>query len=97
MTYPALTKPAPEQMRVRPNLADVDRAREGFTWDAIARELGWLPGGDLNKAQLCVDRHADGPLAEKLALIWEGKNGEEERYTFGQRRTGSRMRWRSSA
>ncbi|MSQ13445.1 MAG: acetate--CoA ligase [Dehalococcoidia bacterium] len=82
MTYPVLPKPASDQMRVRPHIADIDLARQGFTWDAVAKELGWLPGGDLNKAYLCIDRHANGPLASKLAMIWEGKGGEEERYTF---------------
>ncbi|MCL4371248.1 MAG: acetate--CoA ligase [Chloroflexi bacterium] len=55
---------------------------DGSIWQALQEELSWLPGGFLNKAHECIDRHALGPLAGKTALIWEGKNGEIETYSF---------------
>ncbi|MSQ12046.1 MAG: acetate--CoA ligase [Dehalococcoidia bacterium] len=70
-------------MRVHPHLPNVDEARRAFSWDSVARELAWLPGGALNMAHECIDRHVL-PGKDKLALIWEGKSGEEERYTFAQ-------------
>ena len=86
MQYPVLSKPSPDQMGVLPNLPDVDGARAGFRWEEMYRELDWLPDGGLNKAHECIDRHANGVRAGKLAMIWLGKNGEEERYTFAQLR-----------
>ena len=35
-------------------------------------------------AHEAIDRHADGPRKDKTAMIWEGKDGGRERYTFGQ-------------
>ena len=89
MEYPAIAKPAVDQMPVRPNLVDVEAAREGFRWESVYDELDWLPGGHLNKAHECIDRHCQGTRADKAALIWEGKNGEEESYTFAELRDRS--------
>jgi acetyl-CoA synthetase len=36
----------------------------------------WFVGGQLNAAYNCVDRHCDGPLKNKAALIWEGEPGD---------------------
>lgn len=66
-----------------PNL-DYDRVRLSFGWGDIHSELDWLPGGSLNAAHEAVDRHADGPNADKVALHWVGENGEREDYTFAQ-------------
>lgn len=46
-------------------------------------ELDWLPGGGLNIAHEIVDRHADDPGRDEIALVWEGELGEREEYTFG--------------
>ena len=89
MVYPTIDKPAPERMAVTPNLPDLEATRAGFRWEDMYGELDWLPGGFLNKAHECIDRHAEGPRGEKTALIWVGKNGEEERYTFAELRDGS--------
>ncbi len=82
MDYQVVNKPGVSQMKVMPNLTDYDEFCSTFTWDAIYSELDWLPDGGLNKAHECIDRHANGASASKVAMIWEGKNGEEESYTF---------------
>ena len=46
--------------------------------------MAWLPGGALNMAHEAIDRHTRGRLARKIALIWLGRNGEREEYTFAQ-------------
>ena len=33
----------------------------------------WFTGGKLNLSYNCVDRHAKGPRADKVALLWEGE------------------------
>ena len=35
----------------------------------------WFPGGRLNAATLCAHRHANGPDAGKLAVVYEGDSG----------------------
>ena len=89
MEYPVIAKPPVDQMPVRPNLPDVEAAREGFRWESVYEELDWLPGGYLNKAHECIDRHCEAGRGDKVALIWEGKNGEEESYTFAEFRDRS--------
>jgi acetyl-CoA synthetase len=42
----------------------------------------WFLGGKLNVAANCVDRHAEGPRADKPALIWVGEPGDERTITF---------------
>ncbi|MBI2935738.1 MAG: acetate--CoA ligase [Chloroflexi bacterium] len=73
-----------EALRVRPNLFDYEQMRREFRWQDMYRELDWLPGGALNKAHEAIDRHANGPRRDKAAMLWEGRNGEQETYTFGQ-------------
>ena len=43
----------------------------------------WFSGGKLNVAHNVVDRHADTPIRDKVALIWVGENEEVERHTYG--------------
>jgi acetyl-CoA synthetase len=81
-SFPTIHKDL-SKLKVQPNL-DYDTVRGNFDWQEMYDELDWLPGGGLNKAHEAIDRHANGPNRDKLAMIWEGKNGEKETYTFGQ-------------
>jgi len=82
-SFPTIRKPDIEEMKVAPNL-DYDKVRGNFDWNEMYGELDWLPGGGLNMAYEAIDRHANGRNRDKLAMIWEGKNGEKEQYTFGR-------------
>ncbi len=84
MEYTPIPKAAPDQMAVRPNLADYGATRESFSWDRVRDELDGLPGGKLNIAYECLDRHLKTGRRDKIAMLWEGKNGETETYTFEQ-------------
>jgi len=44
----------------------------------------WYPGGELNIAHNTVDRHAalDSPTRNRVALIWEGEDGEVREVTY---------------
>jgi acetyl-CoA synthetase len=56
-----------------PNMPDYDRARAEFSWGAARARLAGLPGGGLNIAYEAVDRQADGPLADAVALRFLSK------------------------
>jgi acetyl-CoA synthetase len=72
----------------------VDRLR--LHWDApweriLDLERGkpfarWFPGGRLNAAANCLDRWIDRGLGGAEALVWEGEDGAERRYTFRELR-----------
>ena len=42
----------------------------------------WFDGGKTNVSFNCLDRHLDGPNADKCALIWEGEPGDQRRFTY---------------
>ena len=49
---------------------------------AVYERLDWLPDGGLNIAHEAIERHATGACADDVALVWMGRNGEREEYTF---------------
>ena len=65
-----------EQFRVAPNLLDYREERARFTWAGARQRLDGLPGGrGLNIAHEAVDRHASGPLRDRVAIRWRGRHG----------------------
>jgi len=42
----------------------------------------WFEGGTTNLSFNCLDRHLDGPRADKTALIWEGEPGDARSFTY---------------
>ncbi len=67
---------------VSPNLRDDPAFRASFTWDRVRAELEALPGGGLNIAHECVDRHArDHP--QRVAVRWRGRQGTRVDLTYG--------------
>ena len=73
-----------DEFLVKPNLIDYAREYQEFSWDNIANEFDGLPSGGLNIAHEAIDRHANGILADKTALLWLGQNGERKTYSFSQ-------------
>ncbi len=74
-----------QKLAVPPNLQDYDATSKGYSWEkATKEELSYFPDGTLNIAYNCIDRHADGPLKDKAALLFEGAKGEKETYTYAQ-------------
>jgi len=60
------------------------KARE-FTWDTQGRTIQhtWYADGELNVSYNCLDRHLDGPRADKPALVWQGEPEEDiQSYTY---------------
>ena len=72
-------------MPVRPNLVDYDAVCANFSWASVRAELEGLPnGGGLNIAFEAVDRHANGPLSERVAIRWLGKDATITDLTFAE-------------
>jgi len=42
----------------------------------------WFVGGKLNASANCLDRHLDGPLRNKAAIVWEGEPGDRRVLTY---------------
>ncbi|HRD65510.1 MAG TPA: acetate--CoA ligase [Candidatus Competibacter sp.] len=67
-----------------PNLIDYAAARASFSWEAARAELERLPGTGLNIAYEATDRHVYAGRGEIVALIWLGKNGERQTFTYAE-------------
>ena len=83
MEYKLIQK-SPDKWRVPPNLLDYEKTYQGFSWEQIDQEFDHLPDGKgLNLAHEAVDRHANGPKKDQLALRWLGAKGEVRDFTYG--------------
>ncbi|MBS2027650.1 MAG: acetate--CoA ligase [Deltaproteobacteria bacterium] len=81
MAWKTIEKPGP--WPTSPNLVDYPAVRRSFSWEQARHELGGLPAGrGLNIAFEAVDRHASGPRADHMALVWLGKDGTKKEITF---------------
>ena len=75
---------------VVPNVVDYEATRATFSWEAARAELTGLPGGrGLNIAHEAVDRHAAGPLADKVAFRWIERDGRRRDATYGELRAAT--------
>ena len=82
MDYEIIKKDGINQMPVQPNLVDYFKTRQTFQWEDIRKELDGFENDGINIAYEAVDRHVKTPLKDKIALYWEGSDGESEKYTF---------------
>jgi acetyl-CoA synthetase len=69
---------------VTPNLHDYQTTRSQYSWDREAAELAGLPDGKgLNIAYEAIDRHAEGPLRETVAIRWIRKDRSIQDFSYG--------------
>jgi acetyl-CoA synthetase len=71
-----------------PHLLDYERTRRTFRWEDVrAAELDGLPHGrGLNIAHEAVDRHAQGPAADRVAFRWIGIDDRVRELTYKELR-----------
>ncbi len=79
-TYEEISKDV-SALKATPNLLDWAGQRQSWDWDAMWNELD-TPDGLVNLAHECIDRHANGERADKLAMIWQSAGGDVENYTY---------------
>ncbi len=73
-----------EELKVRPHLIEYEKTYKEFQWEEVASQFEGLPSGGLNIAHEAIDRHANGALAQKTALVWLGEDGQRREFTFKQ-------------
>ncbi|MGE4418890.1 MAG: acetate--CoA ligase [Sulfurimonas sp.] len=69
---------------VIPNLQNYEVEYSSFRYEDVALEFEGLSSGGLNIAHEAIDRHANGKLSQKTALLWLGENGHRREFTFSQ-------------
>ena len=85
--YATIGKRTAARGTLEPNLADYRRERAAFSWAAERRRLAGLSGGHgINMAYEAVDRHAAGPLAQRVAFRFLQRDGRALDLTFAELR-----------
>jgi len=74
----------PRSAGLAPNMPDYERARAEFSWATARARLAGRPGGGLNIAYEAVDRQADGPLADTVALRFLSKHHPASDLTYAE-------------
>lgn len=82
MNYKPIKKADINKHTIKPNLSDYRKIYNAFKWDDIYKNLDGLKNGGINIAHEAIDRHIKTSLKDKPALFWEGKNGEQEKFSF---------------
>jgi acetyl-CoA synthetase len=58
------------------------------TWDTVLDwkppHANWFVGGKCNIVANAIDRHLDTERRDKVALMWEGENGDLQTYTYAE-------------
>ena len=65
------------------NLKSYEEARKNFRWEDVKAHFTWHRTGKVNMAYEAIDRHAEGDLKHKTALIYVDDQ-KRETYTFEQ-------------
>jgi acetyl-CoA synthetase len=52
-----------------------------YTWDTANKNVQhtWFADGELNVSYNCLDRHLNTPVADKVALVWQGEKEDAVR------------------
>jgi acetyl-CoA synthetase len=63
---------------------DIDWFQE---WESVLDDSNppfftWFPGGRLNVAHNCLDRHVEAGLGDRVAIHWRGEEGEERDISY---------------
>jgi len=73
-----------KKLSFTPNLQDYEKTYKSFSWNDIKKELVYFRPGYLNAAYNAIDVPAKDARKNKIALYWEGANGESKKYTFAE-------------
>ena len=71
------------------NIGSYEERQKEFDWSLAKTELGYKDGDIINIGWFCSDRICLKGQAEKIALIYEGFNGVERRFSFNDIRLAS--------
>ena len=63
------------------NMEEYEQACANFRFEDVEREFTWRETGNVNMAHEAIDRHAESWRKNKVALYYEGPDGEYK-YTF---------------
>lgn len=72
-----------KRLKKEPMLPNLEEASRDFNWDDMKDTLETFEDGKMNVAWNVIDVHAKSERRNRIALIFEGGDGNVEEYTFG--------------
>lgn len=82
--HPKIIKKPKSYFKKIPNLENYSKTYRKFKYSNYHHELEWFPDGKLNAAHNAVDRHSKTWRANKVALYWQGADGDRKSFTYRQ-------------
>ena len=64
------------------NIGSYEQRVTSWNLDEVKKELGYVDGAPLNIGAMCTDRICKLGMKDKLALIWEGTDGQVRKFTY---------------
>jgi acetyl-CoA synthetase len=77
-----IIKKTKKLLKQKPNLESWEKTYQDFDWKKAEDQLSWFEGKRLNAAYNAIDRNAKNFRKNKVALYWEGAQGERKKFTF---------------
>ncbi len=71
-----------QNFSIKPNLLDYEKMYKDFSWEEADKDVDYFEDGKMNIAYNLVDKHVSSDKANKVALLYKGKNSEKEQYSF---------------
>ncbi len=69
-------------LKLSPNLRDYENTVPNFSYESYTKDLVWFDHDKINAAYNAITVNALSERKNKIALYWEGENGEKCKYTF---------------
>ncbi len=63
----------------------IEKWDKSYDYDFVNGNIKWFENGKLNVSYNCLDRHVNAGNGEKIAIIWEGNNPNEQKtFTYSE-------------
>jgi len=82
MKFSKLIKKPKSYFRVKPNLTDYNKTYNSFNYKKHYKEVAWFGNEKLNAAYNAITKHTLTEKKNKVALYWEGGEGEKKEFSF---------------
>ena len=82
MKFSKLIKKPKSYFRIKPNLADYNKTYNRFDYKKHYKEIAWFKGKKLNDGYNAITKHTLTEKKNKVALYWEGGEGEKKEFSF---------------
>jgi len=82
LKFSKLIKKPKSYFKTKPNLENYNKIYKTFNYKKHYKEIAWFKGKKLNAAYNAITKHTLTERKNKVALYWEGPEGEKKEFSF---------------